>query len=287
MAPDELARLRAKAGYRLGIEIKPGMPMGVLAEALVVHTNHPDRPTIDISIAGIVTGPVTAAPTRLSIPAGGAPDGVLRHVMLMVHDGRETRFDVLHKPGAIGVSTTPVDAPPGKRRYRLTVTAPAGGASDRRADFITVKTDHPKVGLVRIPVSFTGAATDSITATLAQLTISVGHARGGDSRDVMLLVHDGRETRFDILDKPGGVGASIAPVDAPPGKRRYRLTVTPTAGGGVAREREFLIVKTDHPKARLVTIPIDFATRRADDSTAEGNLQATRETRGETGRTRH
>ena len=31
LTPDECARLRAKAGYRIGIEIKPGMPMGTLS----------------------------------------------------------------------------------------------------------------------------------------------------------------------------------------------------------------------------------------------------------------
>jgi hypothetical protein len=168
MTPDELARLRAKAGYRLGVEIKPGMPMGVLSETLVVHTNHPARPTLNIRITGVVTGPITAAPSRLSIPIGGAQEGASREVMLLVHDGRETRFDVLHRPGAVGVSIAPVDAPAGKRRYRLTVTATPGGRADRVRDFITVKTDHPRVSLVRIPVSFTGAATDSISAAPAQ-----------------------------------------------------------------------------------------------------------------------
>jgi hypothetical protein len=74
----------------------------------------------------------------------------------------------------------------------------------------------------------------------------------------MLLVHDGRETRFDVLHRPGAVGVSIAPVDAPAGKRRYRLTITAPAGGRADRERDFIIVKTDHPKARVVTIPVHF-----------------------------
>ena len=88
-------------------------------------------------------------------------------------------------------------------------------------------------------------------------------------------MHDGRETRFDVLHKPGGVGVSIAPAAAPAGKRRYRLTVTAPAQGKADRERDFIIVKTDHPKARLLTLPVSFATFRANDPTAESTANAT------------
>jgi hypothetical protein len=164
MTPDERGKLRAKAGYRLGVEIKPGMPMGALSETLVVHTNHPDRPTINIRITGVVTGPITAAPSRLSIPIGEAPEGASRDVMLLVHDGRETRFDVLHKPGAVGVSIVPAAAPAGKRRYRLTVTALPKGKADRERDFIIVRTDHPKARMVTIPVDFATRRADDPAA---------------------------------------------------------------------------------------------------------------------------
>src|SRR4029079_9924570 len=59
LTPDERAKHKAEAGYRLGIEIKPGLPMGPLSETLVIHTNHPDRPTLNIRIAGVVTGPIS------------------------------------------------------------------------------------------------------------------------------------------------------------------------------------------------------------------------------------
>jgi hypothetical protein len=154
MMPAELAKLRAKAGYRLGIEIKPGLPIGLISETLVVNTNHSDRPTLNIRIAGVVTGPITAAPSRLGIPIGEGQEGVSREVSLLVQDGRETRFDVLHKPEAVGVSIAPAAAPGGKRRYRLTVTTLAHAKAGRDRDFIIVRTDHPKAGVVTIPVYF-------------------------------------------------------------------------------------------------------------------------------------
>jgi hypothetical protein len=163
MTPDESANLRAKAGYRLGVEIKPGLPIGSLSETLVVHTNHPDRPTLNIRITGVVTGPISVAPSRLSIPIGEAQEGASRGVMLLVHDGRETRFDVLHKPGAVGVSIAPAAAPAGKRRYRLTVTASTKGKAAPEGEFITVKTDHPKVGVVTIPIDFATRRADDYT----------------------------------------------------------------------------------------------------------------------------
>jgi hypothetical protein len=85
----------------------------------------------------------------------------------------------------------------------------------------------------------------------------------------MLLVHDGRETRFDIVHKPGAVGVSIAPAAAPAGKRRYRLAVTTLAQGKAGRGSDSIILRTDHPKAVEVAIPVDFAARRAGDPTAK------------------
>jgi hypothetical protein len=279
LTPDERAKLKAKAGYRLGIEIKPGMPMGALSETLIVHTNHPDRPTLDIRITGVVTGPIVPAPSRLSMPMGDAQESLARDVMLVVHDGRETHFDVMHKPSAVGVSIVPDAASAGKRRYRLTVTTLAKSKTDRETDFIVVKTDHPKAGVVTIPIHFTSVATNPISATPSRLSVPIGEAQESLARDVMLVVHDGRETHFDVMHKPSAVGVSIVPDAASAGKRRYRLTVTTLAKSKADRETDFIVVKTDHPKARLMTIPIDFTTRRADDPTAGSTANATKAAR--------
>jgi hypothetical protein len=275
LTPDERAKLRAKAGYRIGIEIKPGMPMGTLSETLIVHTNHPDRPTLDIRITGVVTGPIVPAPSRLSIPIGEAQESLSRDVMLLVHDGRETHFEVMHKPSAVGVSIVPAAASAGKRRYRLAVTTLAKAKAERETDFIVVKTDHPKARVVRIPVHFTSVVTNPISAAPSRLSIPIGEAQESLSRDVMLLVHDGRETHFEVMHKPSAVGVSIVPAAASAGKRRYRLTVTALAKAKAERETDFIVVKTDHPKARVVTIPIDFDTRRADGPTAKSAANTT------------
>ena len=174
LKPDGLARLKARAGYRLGIEIRPGMPEGWLSETLLVRTNHPDRPTLNIPITGVVTGTISFAPTRLSLPIAGGREGVSRHVMLMVRDGRETCFDVVHKPGAVAVSIAPAAAPAGRRRYRLTVTTIARDKSGRGSDSIILRTDHPKSGEVEIPVHFAarrgGLPTTESAANAAEAT---------------------------------------------------------------------------------------------------------------------
>jgi hypothetical protein len=167
LAPDELAKLRAKAGYRLGVEIKPGMPLGWMSESLLVHTNHPDRPALDIHITGVVTGPISAVPARLSLRIGGARARGSRDVMLLVHDGRETHFDVVHTPVAVGVSIASAAAPAGKRRYRLTVTTVAEGKAGRGSDSIILRTDHPKAGEVAIPVHFAARRAGDPTAESA------------------------------------------------------------------------------------------------------------------------
>ena len=50
---------------------------------------------------------------------------------------------------------------------------------------------------------------------------------------------------------------------------------TTLAQGKADRERDFITVRTDHPKARVVTIPVYFATRRGEDPTAGPTASAT------------
>ncbi len=82
-------------------------------------------------------------------PAGKATS---RDLTLMVRGGKETHFQVVSKPEHVDVDVLPDDRPGMKGRYRLAVKVPPGTAAGPIEGEIVLKTDHPLVGELKIPV---------------------------------------------------------------------------------------------------------------------------------------
>jgi hypothetical protein len=153
MAREELERKKLKSGYNLAVEIKPGMPLGRFTEDLVIDTDHPRRPSLKLTIAGNTVGPISVTPERLlmfNVPSrkGGSQD-----LALLVRGDGETHFEVASKPEKLEISITREEKPEARGRYRLRATVPPGTPPGVLDDPIVLKTDHPKVSELRIPVS--------------------------------------------------------------------------------------------------------------------------------------
>jgi hypothetical protein len=153
MVKEELKQLEIKAGHDVTIEIKPGMPQGRFHEELIIQTDHPKRPEVKVTVAGLVTGPITVVPERLRLPGVSSRDGASRDLILLVRGGRETHFEVAYKPEKLEVAIAPDEAAPTKGRYRLTVTVPRGTPAGPIDGEIILKTDHPKASELKIPVN--------------------------------------------------------------------------------------------------------------------------------------
>ena len=79
-------------------------------------------------------------------------DGASRDLTLLVRGNRATHFEVAKKPAKLEVAIAPDEAAAAKGRYRLTVIVPRGTAAGPVAGDIVLKTDHPKVSELKIPV---------------------------------------------------------------------------------------------------------------------------------------
>jgi hypothetical protein len=153
LSQTELAQIKAKGGYRVTLEIKPGLPQGSLREELIIETDHPDQPRLQYTLTGTVTGPISVIPASLSMVTVSGKKGGRSELTLLVREGRSTGFTITHKPEKVEVSLEPNETPTLKGRYRLTVTVPPGSPAFQVADEIVLKTDHPRVKELRIPVS--------------------------------------------------------------------------------------------------------------------------------------
>jgi hypothetical protein len=61
----------------------------------------------------------------------------------------------VNQPKAVRLRIVPdASAPTGKKRYRLVATVPAGANLTPGSDLVQLRTDHPKVGSLTVPVAF-------------------------------------------------------------------------------------------------------------------------------------
>lgn len=160
----ELARLEAKAGYKVTVVIKPTPILGTFREEVVVKTDHPLRDEVRLVVAGRVVGPISITPPvgiRMTDVEG--PKGKTSVVILAVRGQDETHFEVASVPGKLEVKVVPLDegstegkdqkdAVSGNHRYRIEVTVPPGTPPGVIEQPILLKTDHPRASEVQVPV---------------------------------------------------------------------------------------------------------------------------------------
>jgi len=161
MLESDRTQLKVKNGYRVEVEVRPGMPMGTFQDELLIETDHPIRPTVKVSIAGKTTGPISFLPERLRMTNVTSSRGGTQNLTLLVRGGKPTSFKVAHKPAKVDIAITPYDSKSQKGRYRLTATVPPGTSAGSIDEEITLETDNPKASILRIPVFILISDTDA------------------------------------------------------------------------------------------------------------------------------
>jgi hypothetical protein len=140
-------------GYRVGVEVKPGMPVGTSQDELIIETDHPLRPVIKVTISTRTTGPISVVPLGVRLTDVTTKLGAHRELAMLVRDGRPTKFEVEHKPDKVEVSITPNFSEKQKGRYLLRIEVPAGTLPGQVDDSIIIKTDHPNASEIKVPVN--------------------------------------------------------------------------------------------------------------------------------------
>jgi hypothetical protein len=163
LSPEEHEKIGVKeGGYKVEVELKPGIPLGELREAVVVKTDHPSQESLRMLINGHTVGPVSTSPDRLTISRVASSQGASRMLTIWVRGQEHTKFDVAEVPEHLQARIQPVEekqAPANSdthaKRYRLEVKVMPGTPSGLIDGSILLKTDHPQASEVRIPVNVT------------------------------------------------------------------------------------------------------------------------------------
>jgi hypothetical protein len=139
-------------GYRVDVEVQPGLPLGRFSDTLVIETDHPSQKELKVSIRGFATGPISVVPERLGMTVSGTSGGT-HSLNVLVRGGNEVNFTVEQKPrDDLLVTIARNEDPKQKGRYRLTVAVPPGTPPGHIDRDIIIKTDHPRASEIKISV---------------------------------------------------------------------------------------------------------------------------------------
>ncbi len=123
---------------------------------------------------------------------------------------------------------------------------------------IVVTTDHPKQSEVRLTITGTLLGPVSLGSPgrlIMHSPIVDGKVGGTGSLD--LSVVGNRETKFEVVRVPNGLTAEVLPAEDTKRKGHYRLVVNVPPGTPAQNILGQVVLKTDHPKAETVFVPVD------------------------------
>ncbi|AGA25211.1 DUF1573 domain-containing protein [Singulisphaera acidiphila] len=137
---------------------------------------------------------------------------------------------------------------------QVTVTFKRGMTLGTFLQELVIKTDHPKEPELRL--TLTGKIVGPISMVPAKLRLSGIPSQTGGQVELIMLVQNHRETKFEVRQKPEKFKVEIAPGDKASKPGKYRLIVTVPPGMPTGTVNEEIILETDHPFAKEVKVPI-------------------------------
>jgi hypothetical protein len=232
-----------------------------------IQTNDPLRPSMEFVADGTVRPSVVLYPPEPTInyfELSNDQDDHHSSVLLFSPDQPDIKITQLtsSRPEHLVVSDEPMSADDCKamkvdkgRKIILNVkgSMPLGAFREE----VVIKTDHAKQSELKLTV--TGKMVGPISASPERVRWVPVHSPMGKTGEVMLTVRGLRPTRFEVESKPERIDVAVSPSDPASQGGQYRMTVKVPPGmppGLTIMDQ--IVLKTDHPKAAEVKIPIDI-----------------------------
>jgi len=241
---------------------------GTYEKGADIGTNDPARPMFELRVRGTVYPAVMTYPPEpvinLSTISNDEDDHPVQ-IAVFSKDRPETKIVKVASSNAnVGFTHEPLkdedlkSLPPKlevKQGEKLTIHVKSGLPLGLFREEVVVTTDHPKQPEVRMTVS--GKMIGPVNALPGVVVMHDVTGNKGATREAMLVVRNQRPTKFEVLRKPEKLQVKVVPADGnKPG--RYRLLVTVPPGTPADRIDDEIVLKTDHPKAATVFVPVSI-----------------------------
>jgi hypothetical protein len=148
-----------------------------------------------------------------------------------------------------------------KAGYQVNLEMKPGMPLGRFVDELLIETDHPLNPEIKLPI--TSTVTGPISVIPERVYMTSVSSRDGASRDWTILVRGGTPTKFEVASSPPKVQVKITPDDRPTQKGRYKMTVSVLPGTPSGPIEGEIVLKTDHPRASQLTIPLNILVSSA------------------------
>ncbi|MDR3635725.1 MAG: DUF1573 domain-containing protein [Isosphaeraceae bacterium] len=229
-----------------------------------ISTTDPAQPSIELGAHGEVHPALIFTPPDKTIAFMTIPNDTDHRTKIAVSSPDKPGFKITKavssKPDLIEATVTSLTDEDRKQLkikeggYQVTVTVKHGMPLGPFRDELLLETDHPKQPESRLVVF--GKVVGPVTLVPEHLSLPNVSAKAGGKGTVTLMVRGLRPTKFEVVKKPDAIEASVEPVD-PAGKDgKYRLTVTVPPGTTPTTIDDIIVLKTDHPQAEVVKVPV-------------------------------
>ena len=157
LGDEEKRFLKYENGYRFDIQVLPLPQLGSFSETVTIKTDHPGQAELVVTVRGKRTGAITVFPEIVRSQTTSSRGANLSAV-ITVRNHKETVFEVADKPADVVVSVQKAEDTTTESkvdRYRLQIQIPAGTPAKLIEGNVVLKTNHPTVQTLRIPLSVT------------------------------------------------------------------------------------------------------------------------------------
>ncbi len=238
---------------------------GKFSQSASILTNDPEHPELKFGVEGTVRPAVVlfpSSPTVNFLTLSNAEEDHTYKLAVTSPDKRDLKITKLtsSKPGLIVAEQQPLTESECKdlkveAGHRVTINAKGGLPLGAFREELVIGTDHPQQPELKLTV--TGKMEGPISVSPQSLLMHNVRASSGGRGIVKFFVRGLKPVSFQVERKPDNLKVEIAPSDNPPKEGRFQMIVTVPPGTPAGWIQDEIILKTDHPKAGEVRIPID------------------------------
>ncbi len=237
---------------------------GAYRKSARIGTNDPRRPEIVLSVEGKVYPAVVVAPDSVvSFQTVSNDEDVLRKVAVYSQDRPDlkiTRFETSN-PALFEVKPEPMTSEERSgfkvdEGWTVNVTLKATAKLGSFNEELVLWTDHPAKPELKLKLA--GKVTGPITFTPEKVVIHDANMIDGGSATLLVWVR-GRSATITVEKAPPGLEVAFEPMAMPSGIKgsKYKMTVKVVPGVNAAQINDEIVLKTDHPNASEIRIPVD------------------------------
>jgi hypothetical protein len=261
--PEPVVVVKPGESTAIDLEWETRQFTGAYAKHAMITTNDPKRLSFQLNVKGAVYAPLLVFPPEQIRFEGISNDEPNRaHVAVYSMDRPVTKITKVSssRPEYVLAKVSPLSDDERKKYniksggYRLDVEIKQGMPIDSFKEEILVETDHPL--MPQLKVSVAGRTLGPVSVVPANLRLTDVSSKDGVTGELALHVRGDRPTKFEVAHKPAAVDVKIERNETKAQSGRYRLQIIVPPGTQPGPIDDTIIIKTDHPFAREIKVPI-------------------------------